>query len=117
MSVEHRTGALLYKFDMSLMERLSTAGFPMSQIDVQRRMRPEISELVRFVFKLILPYVQVVKRVRELDYHCIQPCRIMNLSRTTFLCKVSQRTSSSLPTNTKRMVERMTRSANSIPMR
>ena len=47
LSVDHRRGGLLYKFDMSLMERLSSGGFPMSQIDVQRRMRPEISHLVR----------------------------------------------------------------------
>ncbi|KAF8748911.1 P-loop containing nucleoside triphosphate hydrolase protein [Rhizoctonia solani] len=37
----------IYKFDQSLMERLSSSGFPMSQIDVQRRMRPEISSLIR----------------------------------------------------------------------
>ncbi|KAG8696225.1 hypothetical protein FRC11_000893, partial [Ceratobasidium sp. 423] len=29
------------------MERLSESGFPMSQIDVQRRMRPEVSTLIR----------------------------------------------------------------------
>ncbi|RPD78076.1 hypothetical protein L226DRAFT_610074 [Lentinus tigrinus ALCF2SS1-7] len=32
---------------MSLMERLSSSGLPMSQINVQRRMRPEIADLVR----------------------------------------------------------------------
>ncbi|EUC58494.1 NFX1-type zinc finger protein, putative, partial [Rhizoctonia solani AG-3 Rhs1AP] len=37
----------IYRFDQSLMERLSSSGFPMSQIDVQRRMRPEISSLIR----------------------------------------------------------------------
>ncbi|KAF7983780.1 hypothetical protein HWV62_18992 [Athelia sp. TMB] len=37
----------LYKFDMSLMERLAKSGFPMSCIDVQRRMRPQISSLIR----------------------------------------------------------------------
>ncbi|KDN33760.1 hypothetical protein RSAG8_13147, partial [Rhizoctonia solani AG-8 WAC10335] len=41
-----KTGKI-YKFDQSLMERLSSSGFPMSQIDVQRRMRPEISSLIR----------------------------------------------------------------------
>ncbi|KAG8683105.1 hypothetical protein FRC11_013964, partial [Ceratobasidium sp. 423] len=41
-----RTG-YIYKFDRSLMERLSSGGFPMSQINVQRRMRPEISSLIR----------------------------------------------------------------------
>jgi hypothetical protein len=37
----------LYKFDMSLMERLSSSGLAMSRIDVQRRMRPAISSLIR----------------------------------------------------------------------
>ncbi|CAE6473590.1 unnamed protein product [Rhizoctonia solani] len=41
-----RTGHI-WKFDRSLMERLSDSGFPMSQIDVQRRMRPAISALIR----------------------------------------------------------------------
>ncbi|KEP48218.1 NFX1-type zinc finger protein [Rhizoctonia solani 123E] len=41
-----KTGKL-YRFDQSLMERLSSSRFPMSQIDVQRRMRPEISSLIR----------------------------------------------------------------------
>ena len=45
--MDSRRGSELYKFDMSLMERLSSSGFPMSQIDVQRRMRPEISNLIR----------------------------------------------------------------------
>ncbi|KAJ3544380.1 hypothetical protein NM688_g5751 [Phlebia brevispora] len=47
LSMDHRHGSLIYKFDMSLMERLSSSGFPMSQINVQRRMRPTISDLVR----------------------------------------------------------------------
>ncbi|EKM54252.1 uncharacterized protein PHACADRAFT_174761 [Phanerochaete carnosa HHB-10118-sp] len=47
LSTEHKSGGKIYKFDMSLMERLSTSGFPMSQIDVQRRMRPQISDLIR----------------------------------------------------------------------
>jgi hypothetical protein len=41
-------GSKLYRFDMSLMERLSSSCFPMSQINVQRRMRPEISNLIRY---------------------------------------------------------------------
>jgi hypothetical protein len=47
--MDSRRGGELFKFDMSLMERLAKSGFPMSQIDVQRRMRPAISNLVRFV--------------------------------------------------------------------
>ncbi|KAG6889415.1 hypothetical protein C0992_005272 [Termitomyces sp. T32_za158] len=45
--MDSKLGQQLYKFDMSLMERLSSSGFPMSQIDVQRRMRPTISNLIR----------------------------------------------------------------------
>ncbi|KAI0369710.1 P-loop containing nucleoside triphosphate hydrolase protein [Pilatotrama ljubarskyi] len=47
LSMDHPHGRLVYKFDMSLMERLSSSGLPMSQINVQRRMRPEIADLVR----------------------------------------------------------------------
>jgi hypothetical protein len=47
--MDSRRGSELFKFDMSLMERLAKSGMPMSRIDVQRRMRPEISNLVRFV--------------------------------------------------------------------
>ena len=47
LSMDSKQGSQLYRFDMSLMERLSSSGFPMSQIDVQRRMRPSISSLIR----------------------------------------------------------------------
>ncbi|KAJ2931227.1 hypothetical protein H1R20_g5802, partial [Candolleomyces eurysporus] len=47
LSMDSERGKTLYRFDMSLMERLSSSGFPMSQINVQRRMRPEISNLIR----------------------------------------------------------------------
>jgi len=42
-----RRGAQLFKFDMSLMERLAGSGLSMSRLDVQRRMRPTISALIR----------------------------------------------------------------------
>ena len=48
LSMESKRGQI-FKLDMSLMERLSTSGLPMSRIDVQRRMRPMISSLIRFV--------------------------------------------------------------------
>lgn len=48
-SAEHRTGGQLYNFDISLMERLARQGFPMSQLQIQRRMRPEVSSLIRCV--------------------------------------------------------------------
>ena len=41
-------GRRLYRFDMSLMERLSSSGLAMTRLDYQRRMRPEISSLVRY---------------------------------------------------------------------
>jgi len=47
--MDSRRGRQLYRFDMSLMERLATSGLSMSQIDVQRRMRPAISNLIRSV--------------------------------------------------------------------
>ncbi|KAK7447384.1 hypothetical protein VKT23_014094 [Stygiomarasmius scandens] len=47
LSMDNKRGKQLYKFDMSLMERLSSSGLPMSLIDVQRRMRPDISDLIR----------------------------------------------------------------------
>ncbi|KAG0698145.1 hypothetical protein DFH29DRAFT_943008 [Suillus ampliporus] len=47
LSMDSQRGRDLYKFDMSLMERLSSSGLAMSRIDVQRRMRPAISSLIR----------------------------------------------------------------------
>ncbi|KAJ1299739.1 hypothetical protein OPQ81_007327 [Rhizoctonia solani] len=47
MATENPMTGYIYKFDQSLMERLSSSGFPMSQINVQRRMRPEIASLIR----------------------------------------------------------------------
>jgi len=56
LSMDSRRGRELYRFDMSLMERLSSSGLTMSRIDVQRRMRPTISSLIRFI--LIEPVFQ-----------------------------------------------------------
>ncbi|KAG1731512.1 uncharacterized protein EDB91DRAFT_1154350 [Suillus paluster] len=47
LSMDSQRGRDLYRFDMSLMERLSSSGLAMSRIDVQRRMRPAISSLIR----------------------------------------------------------------------
>ncbi|KDR70088.1 hypothetical protein GALMADRAFT_255486 [Galerina marginata CBS 339.88] len=47
LSMDSKRGRALYKFDMSLMERLSESGLAMSTINVQRRMRPTISSLIR----------------------------------------------------------------------
>ena len=45
--VENGRGHQLYRFDRSLMERLSDDSMKMSMLQVQRRMRPEISRLIR----------------------------------------------------------------------
>jgi hypothetical protein len=49
LSMDSPSGMDLFKFDRSLMERLSDMGMVMSQINVQRRMRPTISHFVRCV--------------------------------------------------------------------
>jgi len=46
--MDHPTGKQIYRFDQSLMERLSSSGLTMSQLNVQRRMRPDISALIRY---------------------------------------------------------------------
>ena len=48
LSMDSGRGRELFKFDRSLMERLADNGFPMSQINVQRRMRPTISHHIRY---------------------------------------------------------------------
>ena len=45
--MDNKRGRELFRFDMSLMERLAKAGFPMSQINVQRRMRPQEASLLK----------------------------------------------------------------------
>ncbi|KAG8833029.1 hypothetical protein FRC17_000152 [Serendipita sp. 399] len=47
LSMDHAIGKKIYKFDQSTMERLDGAGMGMSQLNVQRRMRPEISSIAR----------------------------------------------------------------------
>ena len=48
LSTDNTRGGEIYKFDMSLMERLYTSEFPMSLLTMQRRMRPTISTLIRY---------------------------------------------------------------------
>ncbi|KAF8263570.1 hypothetical protein EI94DRAFT_1772886 [Lactarius quietus] len=48
-SMDSTSGRELFKFDRSLMERLSDGGTSMSQINMQRRMRPGISHFVRTI--------------------------------------------------------------------
>ncbi|KIO17985.1 hypothetical protein M407DRAFT_32351 [Tulasnella calospora MUT 4182] len=47
LSMDNTRTGKVFRFDQSLMERLSTMGLHMSQLDVQRRMRPQIADLVR----------------------------------------------------------------------
>ncbi|KAJ7217780.1 hypothetical protein GGX14DRAFT_438313 [Mycena pura] len=55
LSMDNKRGKQLFKFDMSLMERLASNKLAMSQINVQRRMRPDISTLIR---KALYPALQ-----------------------------------------------------------
>ncbi|CEH18623.1 Helicases [Ceraceosorus bombacis] len=49
---ENARGGQAYRLDLSLMERLaSECRIPMRRLEVQRRMRPEISELVRGLYE------------------------------------------------------------------
>ncbi|CDO69109.1 hypothetical protein BN946_scf185042.g11 [Trametes cinnabarina] len=49
LSMDSARGRELFMFDRSLMERLVDNGFQMSQINVQRRMRPTISHFIRTI--------------------------------------------------------------------
>ncbi|EKM48784.1 uncharacterized protein PHACADRAFT_202401 [Phanerochaete carnosa HHB-10118-sp] len=49
LSMDSERGKELFKFDRSLMERLAIEHLPMTQISVQRRMRPDISHFIRTI--------------------------------------------------------------------
>ncbi|KAF9649047.1 hypothetical protein BDM02DRAFT_3095370 [Thelephora ganbajun] len=61
LSMDSGRGKELFKFDRSLMERLADNGFPMSQINVQRRMRPTISHHIRTILYPKLEDNEIVK--------------------------------------------------------
>ncbi|KAI9445926.1 hypothetical protein H4582DRAFT_1805091 [Lactarius indigo] len=61
LSMDSTSGRELFKFDRSLMERLSDGGMSMSQINVQRRMRPSISHFVRTILYPKLEDNEVVR--------------------------------------------------------
>ncbi|KAG6830463.1 hypothetical protein H0H92_000616 [Tricholoma furcatifolium] len=65
LSVDSKQGSKIYKFDMSLMERLSSSGFPMSQIDVQRRMRPQGCYSHEGDIVVLCAYLGQLARVRD----------------------------------------------------
>ncbi len=54
-STDNPRGGHLFKFDRSLMERLDAAGLPMAQLNIQRRMRPEVSTLIRSASEMLHP--------------------------------------------------------------
>ena len=78
LSMDHHLGGELYRFDMSLMERLSSSGFSMSQINVQRRMRPQVSNLVRYVVQTNSPALAVNARLRSTEPTYIRTLKTMN---------------------------------------
>ena len=49
LSMDSARGRELFMFDRSLMERLVDNGYQMSQLNVQRRMRPSISHFIRYI--------------------------------------------------------------------
>ncbi|KAG8751519.1 hypothetical protein FRC14_007810 [Serendipita sp. 396] len=62
LSMDHYLGKQIYKFDQSTMERLDSAGMCMSQLSVQRRMRPEIASIARLT---LYPHLEDNIRVTE----------------------------------------------------
>ncbi|PPQ89247.1 hypothetical protein CVT25_001326 [Psilocybe cyanescens] len=61
LSMDSERGKQLFKFDRSLMERLADLGLPMTQLNVQRRMRPTISHFIRRILYPKLEDNDVVK--------------------------------------------------------
>ncbi|CAK9783071.1 unnamed protein product [Cutaneotrichosporon oleaginosum] len=75
LSMDSPRGRSLFRFDMSLMERLETGGLPMSQLRVQRRMNPAISSLLRNTLypnlidhDLVLSYPHVAGMAKSLFF-------------------------------------------------
>ncbi|KAL1748207.1 hypothetical protein HDZ31DRAFT_30258 [Schizophyllum fasciatum] len=71
LSMDHPVGGRIYRFDRSLMERLADNGAPMSLINVQRRMRPQIAD---YPSRLIL-YPMLTDHRLVLDYPDVQGMR------------------------------------------
>ncbi|KAI0261395.1 hypothetical protein BC834DRAFT_478813 [Gloeopeniophorella convolvens] len=67
LSMDSAKGKEWFKFDRSLMERLSDNGMHMSQINVQRRMRPSISHFIRTILYPDLEDHQVVRNYPEVQ--------------------------------------------------
>ena len=114
LSMESTKGQI-YKFDMSLMERLSVSGLPMSRIDVQRRMRPEISSLIRFGTIFLSPSYYLFTINTETLF--IQVLKITNLLRSIQTFEGSNRMCSLYLIIIVKMKVEMTRPANTTCMR
>ena len=69
--MDHPMGKQMYRFDQSLLERLSSSGLPMSRLNVQRRMRPDISALIRYSISHI-QYASQLKLSRNTLYKDLQ---------------------------------------------
>jgi superfamily I DNA and/or RNA helicase len=67
LSVETNIGSTHYRLNESMMERLSSAGYPMAQLKTQRRMRPKISALIRAQL-----YPELKDHERVLEYPAVQ---------------------------------------------
>ena len=116
LSMENKRGQI-YKFDMSLMERLSASGFPMSRIDVQRRMRPEISSLIRFRIIVHLPASYFLLFTVNAETLFIQSLKITNSLRNTQTFEGSRKMCSLYLIIIVKMKAAMTRPANTTCMR
>ncbi|CCL98536.1 uncharacterized protein FIBRA_00535 [Fibroporia radiculosa] len=75
LSMDSESGKQLYKFDRSMMERLADNELPMSQINVQRRMRPSISHIIRHILypklednELVFTYPPVVGMQKDVFF-------------------------------------------------
>jgi len=81
--MDHPMGKQIYRFDQSLMERLASSGLSMSQLNVQRRMRPDISALIRYLifdvlyaYRLKLPRHTLYKDLQDHEHvMCYPPVR------------------------------------------
>lgn len=69
--MDHPIGRQIYRFDQSLLERLSSSGLSMSQLNVQRRMRPDISSLIRYL-TFHVSYTSQLKLPRRTLYKNLQ---------------------------------------------
>lgn len=63
LSTDNERGNKLFQFDRSLMERLADGGLPMSILQKQRRMRPTISHLIRYVFSVLFHNMKIDHRL------------------------------------------------------